>query len=193
MLFAISCRRSSAIRARTAFSLVEVVLAVGIFAVGIVAVLGLFAPVAQSIRANGEAEAAAGAVDALLSRLRTEPVATVAGYLQMPDEFQRDETRSGDDPAADGRVFYVSLARDKVGQRDDPVWGGSDRDKYFELTLIRNEDLSPAANDEFSAWLAFNVRVRWPAFLPVANGGAVQVGGDSSARPALFFAGSVRR
>jgi type II secretory pathway pseudopilin PulG len=185
----------------SAFSLVEVVVAVGIFAVGIVAVLGLFAPVVQSARASSESEAAAGVVDLLASRLRVQSIAAVADCLKSPAQFEQDASRSDYDPVADSRVFYASLAGDKIGLGDDPVWNGRDRDKFFEIVLIRNEALSPVDNDGAAAWLAFNVRVRWPAFLPLGNGGAVQIGAGSNAavrfdhgqKQALLFSGSVRR
>src|SRR5258707_15362797 len=109
-----------------AFSLVEVIAAVGIFAVGVVAVLGLFAPIAQSIHANGEAEAAAGMTEALSSHLRARPFATAVGYLKTREEFQSDATRSNYDPSADERVLYASLTGDKIGLRGDSIWGAGD-------------------------------------------------------------------
>jgi hypothetical protein len=185
-------RLALALRAAEAFSLVEVVVAVGIFAAGIVTVLALFVPVVQSVGASREAEAAAGAAGVLASRLRTLPVSTVAGYLKAPAQFQLDADRADYDPALDGSMFYGSLAGDKVGRGDDLVWNGQDREKYFELTLIRNDELSPAGNDAAAPWIAFNVRVRWPAFLPRADGGATPQR-DPAHQPALLFSGSVRR
>src|SRR5688572_23291776 len=53
-----------------AFSLIEVIAAVAIFAIGMVAVLGLFAPVTKSVAGVSEAESAARVSDALRARLQ---------------------------------------------------------------------------------------------------------------------------
>ena len=53
-------------RARTtAFTLLEVVVAIGIFSIGMVAVIGLFSPVAKSVGDSADAEAATGVADLL--------------------------------------------------------------------------------------------------------------------------------
>jgi hypothetical protein len=165
--------------------LVEVVVALGVFAAGIIPVLAFFGALTHSARADREAEAAAGIADALVSRLRTLPFDTLAARLKTT-------VQPGDKPA-DGRdLFFASLGGDKIGPDEDPVWNGSDRDKFFEITLLRNEELSPAERDADAAWLAFNVRLRWPAFRPVSAGGAVRTG-ESERMQELIFSGSVRR
>jgi hypothetical protein len=152
----------------------------------------LFIPVVQSVGASREAEAAAGAAALLASRLRTLPVSTVAGFLQATARFQQAADRADYDPAQDAGVFYGNLVGDKIGSGDDPVWLGRDREKYFELTLIRNEELSPEGNDATAPWMAFTILVRWPAFLPLADGGAASPRAPAH-RSALLFSGSVRR
>jgi hypothetical protein len=76
-------------------------------------------------------------------------------------------------------------------------------DKFFEIDLIRNETLSPAANDATAAVVAYTMRVRWPAFLRASSGAAVQVGAnpagggsvpfDHSRKQVLFFTGAIQR
>ncbi len=168
---------------RQAFSLVEVVVALGVFAAGIISVLALFGSLASSARANREGEAAACIADALSSRLRTLPFETVVASL-------RTATKPDDDAAASQNLFYASLAGDRIGQDGDPVWNGSDRDKFFEITLIRNEQLSPQGRDADAAWITFNARVRWPAFRPPGSGAAVR---ETGRMQVLLLPGSVRR
>src|ERR1700757_4352086 len=54
-----------------AFTLLEVVIAVGIFAIGMVAVIGLFTPAAKSIGDSADAEAATRVADLLNVKLQT--------------------------------------------------------------------------------------------------------------------------
>ena len=178
-----------------AFTLAEVVIAVGIFTVGIVVVLGLFPPIAESARYSREAGSAVDAVELLFSRLRSEPMPVVAGYLKTADEFLRDEERPDYDPLLDDRMFHASREGDWVGRRNEPGPGGGVADGYFEMMLIRNEELSPARNDDTAGWLAFNVRVRWPAFPGAAggDGSAVTRKMDPGLIQMLVFARSVRR
>jgi hypothetical protein len=71
------------------------------------------------------------------------------------------------------------------------------------VDLIRNDALSPKASDSSAAVVAFNVRVRWPAFQRASSGAAVQVGAnpggggpvpfDHSRKQVLFFTGSIMR
>lgn len=197
-------------RRRRGFSLLEVVAAIGILAIGIVTVLGLFAPLTKSVTRNNETEAAAHVIDALIERLQSLPFDQVAGNLKTSAEILADDARpdyNPNDTRRETKVFFASLAGDKMGQASDPVWTDpvtrrpSDREKFFEIALIRNATLSPAANDPAAPWLAFNVRVRWPAFLPTAGGAAVPVGFNSAAtvpydhskQQVMFFSGSIRR
>jgi uncharacterized protein (TIGR02598 family) len=182
------------------FSLVEVVVAVGIFAGGAVALIGLFASVARSLRTGADVAAAVDVADAIGAWLRMQPMAAVAARLKSSEEFQRDASGADDHPAADPKVIYASAAGDKIGPGDDPVWKGGDGDKYFEIVLIRNEDLSPAAGDRSSPWLAFALSIRWPAFLPRTRGNplsadsgpAVAVPVDHAHQQSLISTGSVR-
>jgi hypothetical protein len=76
-------------------------------------------------------------------------------------------------------------------------------DKYFEIDLIRNETLTPKADDATAPMVAFTMRIRWPAFVAASSGAAVQVGAnpagggqvpyDHSKKQVLFFTGSILR
>jgi prepilin-type N-terminal cleavage/methylation domain-containing protein len=203
---------------RRGFSLIEVVAAVVIFAIGMVAVLGLFAPVSKSVSTVAEAEAAARVADAVRARLQAlpfdralalvEPVAAVRTKDANGAYNPNDGTRypevlfgklSGDvglyDAAENRRRWYDSTVPTPL-----PV---DDADKFFEIDLIRNETLSPAANDATAAVVAYTMRVRWPAFLRASSGAAVQVGAnpagggsvpfDHSRKQVLFFTGAIQR
>jgi len=194
-----SCAQRSALttqrpcRAARAFSLIEVVAAVGIFAIGMVAVIGLFAPVAKSVGSLVDAEAAANVADLVTARLQGQDLAAVGQLLKVstgPNRHQlTDADNSPNTPAADPRLdpqlLFASRDGSKIGLYNDPVWidpltrQPSDLEKFFEIALIRNEALSPPAtvtdsdgvstttnSDETALFLAYTARVRWPAFVP---------------------------
>ena len=184
--------------------------AVAIFALSMVAVLGLYTPVAQSVSNSAEAEAAARVADALLSRLETLPFDAAAALLKTNAELQAQDARGNYNPndGTDARAIFAPLGGEAgIYDPAKKAWGDSagqtlaDRDKFFEVSLIRNEALSPAASDGAAAMLAFNCRVRWPVFRPIATGGGVQVGAnqigavtqDHSQQQVMFFSGSVSR
>jgi len=170
---------------RGAFSLIEVVVALGIFTGGIVAALGLFGSLARSAGADTEAEAAAMVSDLLASRLRALSFAEVAALLLA-------NGGSAGDGSPGRNVFFANLAGDKIGQSVDPVWTGDNREKFFEIALLRNEQLSPPARDGEAGWLAFTVRVRWPAYRLRPDGSALGLS-EAAEMQVLLLSGSVRR
>jgi prepilin-type N-terminal cleavage/methylation domain-containing protein len=203
------------------FSLIEVVAAVAIFAIGMVAVLGLLAPVAKSVSTVAEAEAAARAAAAVRARLQTLAAAdfTLALALVQDPAAVRAKDADGAYNPNDGTkhpaVLFGRLSGD-IGlydaTRTPRGWYDSsvptprvvaDAEKFFEIDLIRNETLSPKAGDETAPQIAYAVRVRWPAFLAAPGGGFVQVGlnqagggpvpYDHGKKQALFFSGSIQR
>ena len=171
---------------RRAFSLIEVVVAIGVFAVGMVAVVALFAPVARSVAGSSDAEAAATVAERLRDELTRR--ATVAGSFAPVVALFKNTTANGShevttadnaasaatDPRRDARLLFASRDGAKIGTYTDTVWAtaGSnqinDAEKYFEITLIRLDALSPntSAADATSSTLAYTARIRWPAFVP---------------------------
>lgn len=205
-------------RAR-AFSLIEVVAALAIFAFGIIVVLALFAPVAKSLATVSEAEAAARVADAVRARLQTLPFADAVALLQDAADVTRkngDPTYNPNDGERNPKVIFGKLTGD-VGLFDvtAKVWLDVDftrttpatrtfanADKYFEIDLIRNTALSPLADDPLATMVAYTMRVRWPMFVPSSSGAAVQVGAnpaggavpfDHSRKQVLFFNGAITR
>jgi prepilin-type N-terminal cleavage/methylation domain-containing protein len=206
---------------RRGFSLIEVVAALGIFAVGMIAVLGLFAPVTKSVAGVSDAEAAARVADAVRARLRALPFATAAALVQEAADVRKndtDGTYNHNDGTRHPRVIYGRLNGEVGfynGSATVPAWYDydysttpprarplADADKFFEIDLIRDETISPKAADATAAMIAFHVRVRWPAFVRTspttavsgaqnAAGGAVPF--DHGKKQVLFFAGAIAR
>src|SRR3954468_7905791 len=94
---------------RNAFSLIEVVVAIGIFAIGMVAVVGLFTPVARSISSSADAEVAARVADALRLKLQSMPFTTVGGLLKESTEsghqLAQSDARSDYDITRDAQLI----------------------------------------------------------------------------------------
>lgn len=174
---------------RSAFSLLEVVIAIGIFAVGMVGVIGLFASTTKSVSNLTDAEAAANVADVLRDELthrvrRDQSFTAVAALLKKKTasnsheltDADRNPNAASSDPRRDPQLLFASRDGTKIGAyKDTATWGVSDVDKFFEIALIRNETLSPAADatatpptdpDATAPMLAYTARIRWPAFVP---------------------------
>lgn len=144
------------------FSLVEVVVAVGIFALAIVGVIGLLAPTTKSITDVSESDSATRVISAIQSQLQA------AGF---------EAVRLGL-----GQVYFASKDGSKVGRDGSPAWAGvSDTERFFEFTMLRNETLSPntAANDNAAGFLAFTIVLKWPAYAITSSTTATRITDDS--------------
>jgi type II secretory pathway pseudopilin PulG len=143
---------------KKAFSLVEVVVAVGIFALAIVGVIGLLSPTNKAVADVAESDAASRVISAIQ-----------AGLQQTG--FDNVRTKLTAAAAAPQYVFGASKSGDKVGFAvgETGTIFTQPEDQFFEFALIRNETLSPnvAPNLDTSAgFLAFTISLRWPAYLP---------------------------
>lgn len=209
----------------SAFSLLEVVVAVGIFALGIAAVVTLFAPAAKSVAANSDAEAAAAVAQALAIQLQRRvvptdpnPFAAVVALLKKSTatgghELTAENARADYNITLDPQLLFANRDGTKIGTfADTAVWGtpNSNREKFFEIALIRNETLSPKGDptaepptdpDATALFIAYTARIRWPAFVALSGTGAQQVGAtpgstvpfDHSSKLSLFVSGVVKR
>lgn len=199
------------------FSLIEVIAAVVIFTIGMVAVLGLFAPVSKSVATVSDSEAAARVADAVRARLQALPFDTALTLIQEVADVRRKDGDGNYNPNDGTRypaVLFGKLTGDVgiyVAGSNRNQWYDSsvptpqpvaNADKFFEIDLIRNDTLTPKSADATAALVAFTMRVRWPAFLPAPTGfvqvGANPVGGgavpyDHSKKQVMFFTGSILR
>jgi len=151
------------------FSLIEVVVAVGIFALAIVGVMGLLGPTSKNIADVADSDAASRVITAIQTQLQTAGYTSVSGNL--------------------AKTFYASKSGDIVGASDSPVWsqtGIGNKDKFFEFTLVRS-DLSPVGNDTTAGFLAFTIVLKWPAF--AGNGVAM----DNSQKSVMVVPAAITR
>lgn len=189
---------------KSAFSLVEVVIAVGIFAISIVAVIGLLGPTNKSVadvRDTDDATRVVGALQAELQRIAeiaqysgtTSGFDTIGstttgsntGLLQSASVITAADNNTNYNPATDGVTYTLFASKDgsKIGLYGSSVWAGvdssgvsysatsntADAQKFFEIVLIRNDQLSANDNanpDSKAGFLAFTIRLRWPAYTP---------------------------
>lgn len=196
-----------------AFTLIEVVVALAIFTIGMIGVVGLFAPIAKSVTGNSEAEIAARVAGALALRLQAMPFSDVRALLKNATskghELTDADAKSDYDISKDAQLLFANRDGSKIGIYSDSIWidaatgRNSDREKFFEIALIRNETLSPndPAGDATTNVLAYTARIRWPAYVPDTGTTAVLVGSnpsgtvrfDYSRKQMLFVAGAVTR
>lgn len=151
--------------------MIEVVVAVGIFAIAIVSVIGLLGPINKSVADVRDFDDASRVVAAIQGRLQTAGFTTVVGYF--------------------GQTIYASRSGDKVGVTGSSIWTNGNADKFFAVNLTRNAALSPnsASNPDSSAgYLAFTIELRWPAYLP--NGQEVT---DSSQQSVMIIPAAITR
>lgn len=109
---------------KKAFSLVEVVLAIGVLSVAIIALLGLFAPTMTSVKG-------------VLDRNRATAVMTQVNAFLRTDITQGPQLTDFDDVyewASDGHVLYIWEFQEDI-------------DKPLEWKIERDEDLNPFEND----------------------------------------------
>ncbi len=142
---------------KKAFSLVEVVVAVGIFALAIVGVIGLLSPTSKAVADVSDSDSASRAISAIQSGLQQ------AGFTVV-------QARLTTGAAAPVYAFAASKSGDKVGLKFGTAGTPftSAGEQFFEFALIRNDTLSPVGNDNTAGFLAFTISLRWPNFL--ANG-----------------------
>jgi type II secretory pathway pseudopilin PulG len=138
-----------------AFSLIEVVVAVGIFAIAIISVIGLLIPISNSVVDVRDADYAARLVTLAQSQIQQLKKDAATSNFDTISEFL------GTNPE-----IYASKDGSKLGLANDPIWGGSRAEQFFKIELIRNESLSPLpqTNDATAGFLAFNMKVTWTVF-----------------------------
>jgi type II secretory pathway pseudopilin PulG len=125
---------------RRAFSLVEVVLAAGVFAVTIVAVLGLYAPLSQSVSEMSDTDDASRLMNAVNSELSRLDYATIAAY--------------------NGKTLYSTRGGDRIGEKGLLPGQVPQEEAYFKIRLDRMNNASSESYAQFA------VEIVWPEYLP---------------------------
>ncbi|MBM3842504.1 MAG: prepilin-type N-terminal cleavage/methylation domain-containing protein [Verrucomicrobia bacterium] len=206
-------RRPSPPRPTAGFSLVEVIAAVAIFGIGMLAVAGLYAPVTRAVGRVADAEAAARVADAVRARLRAVPFETGLALIQSPAAVQAKDANGAYNPndgtrypevlfgKLDGEVGIYDRASNRRQWYDSRNRVMPNPDKFFEIDLIRQPAVSPPELDATAPAVVYTLRVRWPAFIQVAPGAAVQsaqnsggpVSFDHGRKQVLYFTGVLER
>jgi len=141
---------------RKGFSLVEVVVAVGIFALAIVGVIGLLSPTNKAIGDVTDSDAASRVISSIQAGLQQ------AGFTTVKNNLIPDNTAL----TASSYKFYATKSGDKVDLVSNLSTVTDKSNAFFEFALIRNNTLSPSSADASAGFLAFSVSLRWPAYLP---------------------------
>lgn len=143
---------------RTAFSLVEVVVALGVFAIAVVAVIGMLVPINQSIADIQDGDDASRVAQVIQSELQKVSFANLQGFLK------------------NGTVLYANKSGSIVAPDTDPKWDVDGVDgvtldeqsaKFFQIKLELNSDLSPNGDNAVlytGGFLAFTIVMRWPGY-----------------------------
>jgi type II secretory pathway pseudopilin PulG len=144
---------------RSAFSLVEVVVSLGIFVIAVVAVIGLLAPINQSISDVRDEDDAGRVAQIIQSELQKVPFAAVQGFIDN-NVVKLYANRSGTIVALDTDTAKWDSDQSGVVTADE------DAAKFFEVSLAQNAILSPdgktASYD--GGYLAFSILMRWPGY-----------------------------
>lgn len=137
------------------FSLVEVVVAIGVFVVGVVGAIALLSSTTNSASSTLDANGALRVAESSEALLRANSWDFVLNYL--------------------GETDSASIYADKSGSRIGFTDTVELADAYYEIDLRRMSDLSPITEDTTAGFLAFEVRVSWPVrqgsgeTVPIAN------------------------
>lgn len=173
-------------RIRAGFSLVEVVVAVGIFALAIVGVIGLLGPTARSVSDVSDSDAATRVVSTIQAALQQRVASSSTGFTSLGSVLQVPS--GGNPPTYD---FFATKDGRFVGTAAEFTTASvSNSEKFFEFALLRNTSLSGSNNsgDASAGYLAFTISLRWPAYQ--ANGTQVT---EASQKSVMIVPAAVTR
>jgi prepilin-type N-terminal cleavage/methylation domain-containing protein len=133
---------------RQGFSLIEVVIAIGVIAVALTALLGLMAGMSKSMAESAEREGAERVIVGGIAELERLGAANALAKINADGALATGE-----------RVFYESRDARQAG------WGTavSITDRFYAFAAYRIENVSPASADGTGRGVALVVRVEWPA------------------------------
>ncbi len=170
---------------RSGFSLVEVVVAVGIFAIAIVAVIGMLAPLGKSVGNVRDGDDASRVAAVIQSGLQAQVASLRASFPANYWDVKFAEYIDATNGMINGDKLYASRDGSKIGLGNSTatwdtngtagIQADENSQKFFEIILQRNTTLSPKANDATVGFLAFTIELRWPGY----SGDGVALTGDA--------------
>ncbi len=213
----VGLRPPSTPRFVSGFTIIEVLVAIGVFSVAVVMSIAMLGNSLQSETAVGDLAAAKRLVGSINAKLASYGYDVVQGTSDttkknpfVPQtgllfDAGQDPNSVSDISSSGSKVLYASRRGDKIGTYNDPIWGGTTAQhhaqKYFEIMLIRldqNGGLSPRPDDGTdiqtmlnAAAVGFTVRISWPAFDPVT--GLAPKSEDRAKRSSLIFNAALAR
>jgi prepilin-type N-terminal cleavage/methylation domain-containing protein len=170
----VASRPRRACEGERAFSLIELLAAVSIFAVGIVSLLALFGADIQSLTESEDEALAAGLMTALRLELRrltaqTNSLAPVRDLIR--DEAIAAPVVGGTAQSGGSGTLLAPRTGSFVAAASDPRWGQTAAEPYFAVSLHLNASLPYSAAADDPACVTFMVEIRWPAFIRRAGSG----------------------
>lgn len=135
-------------RRTRAFSLVEVVIAIGLLATGVAAILGLMAASTKMIGDAGDRHGAYRALANGIAELDRQGLTAAVARLS-PDASTPSSTNQ----------YFESRDGTRSG------WGAAvtTADRFYVCSAFRLADVSPSGTDSTGQGVAVLVRVEWPA------------------------------
>ena len=171
-------------RQRYGFSLIEVVLAIGIFALGVTVILGLLPVLARQSAVSADALSALSLPDAV--RVELQRVVAIGGLDALAGQAS---------PLAVPWPATLTLVATREGARmhtlnyqPPPVAGQIGEDQQYFLIEACRFNQAPLAFDSNAPVLALHLRVSWPYRTP-GSAGAVAF----AARDQITFNLAIRR
>lgn len=141
-----------------AFSLVEVVVAVGVFAIAVVSVIGMLVPINQSIAGVQDGDDASRVSQVIQAELQKAPFSSVQGFIANGSVLYADKT---------GRIVAVDTDPKWDTNGDSIVSADEHAAKFFRITLDLNTALSLNGDNPTvyaGGFLAFTIVLRWPGY-----------------------------
>ncbi len=146
------------------FSLIEVIIAVGIFAAAVAVILALLPALTRQAAASADTLAALRLPDSIRTELKR--VATAGGFDALAGQTK---------PLATPLPATMNLAASRdatrvqsLGYQVPPATDQIARDEQYFLVEVWSFNQAPLAFDPSGAVLALHVRVSWPYFTPGA-------------------------
>jgi prepilin-type N-terminal cleavage/methylation domain-containing protein len=167
-------RQRRACPGERAFSLIELIAAVSIFAVGMVSLLALFGARLQSLTDTEDEALAAGLTTPLRLELRrlSAPTSSLAPVRDLiRNEAIVAPVFGGTGQSGGSGTLLAPRAGSFVAAASDPRWGQTAAEPYFAVSLHPNASLPYGAAADDPACVTFTVEVRWPAFIRRAGSG----------------------